>query len=259
MFRFFRRTVRRSAPTSFRSRFRPCLEALEARDTPSTTSLTVSPNPAPVGQTITLTATITETTGDQVQPGAGLFTAGKVTFFDGGNQIGSPVNVTPKRGTTNQGTAQLTTSLALGNHSLTASYSGDSDITTMGSADTAASNSGAVLEVVNLAMNPAQAMDVTAQAPVTARKNLPGGQVLVTVTNESVQTIQGPLFLVFTHLPKKVHVKGAAGMTQTHSPFLEDEVTLLPSGFVNFLVSFSGTGGRRVHFTTEVLAGAGPD
>ncbi len=72
----------------------------------SSTVLTVSPNPAAPGQTVTLTATVT--------PGA----TGTVTFFDGTASLGMAPVVS--------GLASIqTSSLASGPHSLTAVYSGD--------------------------------------------------------------------------------------------------------------------------------------
>lgn len=76
------------------------------------TTVTVSPNPALVGQPITFTAKVT---GNGGTPG------GTVTFSAGGNQIGAPVTLTG-------GTATLTYSgLAAGSYTITASYSGDTD------------------------------------------------------------------------------------------------------------------------------------
>jgi hypothetical protein len=77
----------------------------ETKDT--TTALAVSPNPGNVGSPVTLTATVT-----------GNAPTGTVTFFDTGVSVGSVA----LSGTT----AQLVTStLAGGVHSLTASYGGD--------------------------------------------------------------------------------------------------------------------------------------
>jgi hypothetical protein len=99
---------------------------------------------------------------------------------------------------------------------------------------------------------------VTPLVSVRVRRGLPRSQQLVTVTSTSGQAITGPLYLVFTKLPKHVRLKGSSGTTHSHapgSPFLLDEVTLLPGGFVNFLASF--TGKKAVRFTAEVFAGKG--
>jgi trimeric autotransporter adhesin len=75
----------------------------------TTTALTAAPNPAVAGQSVTLTAT--------VSPGN---PTGTVSFFDGANLLGSnPVA---------SGVATFATStLSTGSHSLTASYSGDTN------------------------------------------------------------------------------------------------------------------------------------
>src|SRR5262245_2465538 len=235
-----------------RPAFRPSLERLEGRDTPSATVLDVAPNPAIVGQAVTLTATVTQSGLDQVQPGTGS-AAGTVTFFDGAAAL-MTVKVTPKPGTTTQGVAQLTTAaLSLGPHSLTAQYSGEDvgDIFFTG-----VSTSSAVAEVINPPPVPPPVLaDVTARASVAGRRGRPRGQQLVTVTNTSGQAIPGPLYLVFSRLPRRVRLKGASGATPAHDPFLLDAGTLLPGGYANFLAAF--TGRKAVRFTATVFAGAG--
>src|SRR5579871_6118266 len=80
----------------------------------STTALVSSANPAPLKQSVTFTATVS---------GPGTPT-GVVTFSDGSTSIGQGTLAT-SGGTT---TASFTTSsLAIGNHTITASYSGDSN------------------------------------------------------------------------------------------------------------------------------------
>ncbi|MGD0735468.1 MAG: Ig-like domain repeat protein [Terracidiphilus sp.] len=78
----------------------------------SATVLTSSANPSVSGQSVTFTATVSP-----VSPGSGTST-GTVTFLDGGSPIGS--------GTLVNGVATFTTtSLAVGNHTITSSYGGD--------------------------------------------------------------------------------------------------------------------------------------
>ncbi|MFI1494180.1 beta strand repeat-containing protein, partial [Streptomyces griseofuscus] len=80
----------------------------------TTTGLTSAPDPSVFGEAKTLTATVAA-----VPPGAGTPT-GTVDFFDGATLLGT--------GTLSGGTATFTTSaLAVGSHSLTAVYSGDTD------------------------------------------------------------------------------------------------------------------------------------
>jgi len=83
----------------------------------TTTSLTSSTNPSVFGQSVTFTATVAA-----VSPGTGTPT-GAVTFKQGGTTLGS--------GTLSGGSASFTTNaLAVGGHSITAVYGGDSNDTT---------------------------------------------------------------------------------------------------------------------------------
>jgi large repetitive protein len=78
---------------------------------PTTTTLDSSPNPAPHGQPVTITATVSSS-------GSGM-PAGKVTFKDGAIGIGTAV--------LSGGVAKLTKSkLVVGTHPITAQYLGDS-------------------------------------------------------------------------------------------------------------------------------------
>jgi hypothetical protein len=94
---------------------------------PSALALTVSPNPAIVGATVTMTATASSPAGTPT---------GTVTFYDGTTALGA--------GTLNAaGVATFTTTqLAAGTHSISAQYGGDAK-------DTAAT-SNAVSEVIQL-------------------------------------------------------------------------------------------------------------
>jgi hypothetical protein len=82
----------------------------------TTTTLTTTPaTTAGLGQTVTLTAAVSPSTQ------GGFSAGGTVSFFDGSTQIGSAVTLV-------NGQASMTTaSLALGAHSLTAVYSGDTN------------------------------------------------------------------------------------------------------------------------------------
>jgi hypothetical protein len=102
------------------SNFAPSTSAvvtLVVNQSGSATSLSASPNPANFGQLVTLTATVTA-----VAPGAGTPT-GTVTFQDGTTTLAT--------GALNSaGLASFSTSsLSAGNHSLTTSYSGDTNFT----------------------------------------------------------------------------------------------------------------------------------
>ena len=83
----------------------------------TSTAATSSANPSVFGQSVTFTATVAATA-----PGAGT-PGGTVGFLDGGSPIGS--------GVLSGGVATFTTStLALGNHTITTSYSGDGNFNT---------------------------------------------------------------------------------------------------------------------------------
>jgi hypothetical protein len=76
--------------------------------------LTSSLNPSDFGQSVTFTATVTTGTGT-------LSTSSTVTFYDGATQLGAPVDVN------SSGMATYTaSSLTVGSHPITATYSGDS-------------------------------------------------------------------------------------------------------------------------------------
>jgi hypothetical protein len=152
----YRNLFRRSAgPSSQASSFRPRLECLEDRDVPSTTVLTVVPNPGTVGQQVTLTATVTETGTDSVAPGNGFFAKGTVTFYDGIIPLAT-VTVTnsgSNGGFSNQGGAVFTTTtgLAFGSHALSAYYSGD--YAHLPYYNTAPSNSGVLNASIGLPLD----------------------------------------------------------------------------------------------------------
>lgn len=89
---------------------------------PCQTSLTsVMPSPATYGQPVTLTATLTPSVPGVAPIGTVTFTADSTTT------LGSTTTFTPAAGGTYTATIQTTPTLLGGNHSLTATYSGDND------------------------------------------------------------------------------------------------------------------------------------
>jgi len=118
--------------------------------TATTTQMTASPNPAVAGQSVTLTASISP-----------LAAAGTVAFFDGANSLGSvPVSA---------GAAALSTTFTFGNHSLTATYSGNSTFATSTSA------------AVNLQVNGSVASTTTSLTALPASQTF-GSPVTLTAT-----------------------------------------------------------------------------
>ena len=105
----------------------------------TTTKLVSSKNPATFTQAVTFTATVTP-------QGKGT-PSGTVSFFDGASNIGSsPLN--------GSGVATFATStLALGTHSITASYSGDANWAASTSAALSESVQGAVVELSSTSLN----------------------------------------------------------------------------------------------------------
>ena len=114
---------------------------------PSVTVLTSSIDPSVFGQPVTFTGTVTSTCGGTP--------TGALTFFDGSTQIGSPATLS------GGSAAILTSTLAQGNHSITALYGGDLNY--------ASSTSSAVNQTVSTAT-----IVVTSTAPtVVAGQSVP--------------------------------------------------------------------------------------
>jgi Big-like domain-containing protein/ASPM-SPD-2-Hydin domain-containing protein/beta-propeller repeat-containing protein len=117
----------------------------------TTATVISSSNPSASGQTVTFTATVTATA-----PGAGTPT-GTVTFLDGATQIGT--------GALTAGVATLQTStLAVGSHTITAQYGGDTNFN-------GSTPSPALTQTVNAA-----AQSFTLSAPSTGTLQVVAGQ-----------------------------------------------------------------------------------
>src|SRR5262249_15460080 len=131
--------------------------------TPTTTTLGSSLNPSVFGQTVTFTATVAPSTA-----------TGSVTFFDGGASLGS----VPLSG----GSATLSTStLSVGGHAVTATYSGDandSGSTSSTLTQTVSAGSVSTTTSVSSAQNPsAFGQSVMFTAAVSASSGTPTGTV----------------------------------------------------------------------------------
>ena len=146
----------------------------------TTTTLTSSLNPSGFGQSITLTATVS----------AGSSLTGTVSFYDGATLLASPIVI----GASGTATLQLA-SLAVGVHSITASYSGDH----AHSASVSASLNQTVLEGTSTTLVPsANPSAVNQQVTFTATVAAPGGggvqpQGSVTFTDGSATLATIPL------------------------------------------------------------------
>ncbi len=135
----------------------------------TTSAVSASADPSLSGQSVTFTATVTV-----VSPAAGTPT-GSVTFKDSSTTLGT--------GTLSGGTATYSIdSLAVGSHSITAVYDGDTNFT--GSASSAATqnvNQGTTTTTLGTAPNPSvvgQSVTLTATVSVTSpAAGTPGGTV----------------------------------------------------------------------------------
>ncbi|HEX4166978.1 MAG TPA: Ig-like domain repeat protein [Bryobacteraceae bacterium] len=120
-------------------------------------TLQSSLNPAPVGNSVTFTATVT------VPQTPGTAPTGRVIFADGSNPIGS--------GTLSKGTAAMqTSSLSAGSHQITANYSGNNTYASSLSpalTETISNQASKVTPVVDLSVNGGSSSTVKQGALVT--------------------------------------------------------------------------------------------
>ena len=165
--------------------------------TTTTTALGSSPNPSAAGQSVTFTATVT---------GAGGTPSGSVTFFDGTTSLG-------KSSLTTGHASLVTSTLVIGNHSITAQYGGDS--TFPGSA-----SSPALTQVVSFS---AGQISITTSGLLYSRVSQTFSGT-VTITNVGGSTLNGPVQMVLIGLPSGVTLTNATG-TVNGSPYIT-----LPSG-----------------------------
>jgi hypothetical protein len=182
------------------------------------TTLVGAPNPANVGQTVTLTATVTP-----VSPGAGSPT-GTVTFSEGAATLGT--------GTVSSEVATLNISnLSAGGHTIIASYGGDPNFV-------ASASAGFVQSVVL----PAAVILVNESIKVTDTPTLMEQAIAVIMVSESITVTDAPALL----FPAVINV--AESITVTDMPALgpanvSGEVSVTSSGLVysHLTRTFSGT------------------
>jgi hypothetical protein len=179
------------------------------------TTLTSSANASVFGQAVTLTASVAATPGSTTPDGT-------VTFFDGATSIGS--------GTLNGGQATFTSSsLAVGVHSITASYAGASNFVASASSATSQTvNKDATTTAITGSPNPiATGQSVTFTIAVSA--NAPGsGSATGTVTLRLPKATLGTISLDST---------GRAAFTISNLPTGADTITAVYNGDSNFTTS----------------------
>jgi hypothetical protein len=184
----------------------------------TTTTLLGAPNPANVGQTVTLTATVAA-----VSPGAGSPT-GTVTFSEGAATLGT--------GTVSSGVATLNIStLSAGSHTIIASYGGDTNFITSASAGFAQS-----------VILPAAVILVNESVTVADTPALMEQAIAVIMVSESITVTDAPALL----LPAVINV--AESITVTDVPAagpvnVTGQVSVTSSGLVysHLTRTFSGT------------------
>ncbi|MDQ3814371.1 MAG: Ig-like domain-containing protein, partial [Armatimonadota bacterium] len=197
---------------------------------------------------VTFTATVTP-----VAPGAGTPT-GTVTFRDGATVLGT--------GTLNANRqASITTSsLAVGSHTITATYNGNGNF------------NGSASPVLTQVVNPPCALNVTSQVRITRGSLIRGGSYfsgifdstrfrqVVTIENISGTAITGPVSLVLDNL-NGATLYNATGSTSctspSGSPFINVDLgdgVLSPNEQATVVLEFSNAS-SSLSYTARVLAG----
>jgi autotransporter-associated beta strand protein len=198
---------------------------------PTTTTLSTAFTPTVLGQLVNLTATVAGT-------GAGVSPTGTVQFFDGTTSLGS-ITLT-SAATTGPSTAILrTSSLGLGTHSITATYSGD--------ANYSASTSTAVSQVVSQA-------GTTTTLATSPNPSTVGQAVTLTASVVSLSTTAGvsptgtvQFFNGSTSLgTAPVNGSGVATLTTTALPLGTLSITATYSGDANFTASTAAAASQTV-------------
>lgn len=202
----------------------------------SGTTLAASADPATYNQNVVFTATI--------QPQFGGSATGTITFLDGATTLGtSPVS---------GNAAQLSTSsLAVGPHSITARYNGDSNFAgSVSSAVAETINQGATTSVVTALTNPAaygQAISFSVRVQSTASGTATG----------TVTLLDGTTTIGSTALPSN----GTAQFTVNSLTIGSHSISATYAGDANFAGSTSATVTETVNrasTTTTVTSGTNP-
>jgi uncharacterized protein YjiK len=188
----------------------------------STTNLSSDTNPSIVGDSVTLTATVTD---------ADAVATGDVEFFDGGASIGSAT-------LDGSGQATLTTStLAVGSHAITATYSGDDN------------NTGSTSSELDQVVAPALAITSGATAPFVA--GVPGSFTISAVGPStpalSVAAVTGKLPMWV-----QVHDNGDGTATVSGTP------PLTPAAHTYPAVVTATASGHTVTQSLSIVVGNAP-
>jgi hypothetical protein len=181
----------------------------------TTTGLTSTPNPSKPGQTVMFTATVSS--------GSGQTPTGTVTFLDGKTVLGKP---SPLSG----GSAAVTVnSLSVGEHSITAAYSGDASHSGSTSPALTQTVAGLVTPTVVLAVQPNSAHPGDL-IKFTATVSYPGGP-----TPTGTVTISNPT-------PKGNQVYGIAVLDKGVGVATNSTIQV---GTYNLVATYGGDGGKN--------------
>jgi hypothetical protein len=112
---------------------------------------------------------------------------------------------------------------------------------------------------------PTAVTDITGQLRIIRGRLLKHGKRVrqtVTLTDVGGTRLEGPVWLVFNPLPRRVRVSPAAGLTQYHAPLLSPSVLATAGGLgpgqsVTVTLGFGGRLPRRLGYAVRVLAGSG--
>jgi hypothetical protein len=199
----------------------------------TTTTLTSSANPSAWGQSVTFTATVT--------PGSGTGTpTGNVTFRNGATIVSSPALA-------NGVATYVTSSLAPGSYSISATYGGDANNAGSSATVTQVVNQTTTTTALTSSPNPSSVnQSVTFTATVSGQY---GGAVTGTVS-----FMQGT-----TTLGSASPVSGKATFSTTFSAIGTDQIDAVYSGDANDLGSTSATVGQVVGYasTTTTVTSSG--
>jgi len=211
----------------------------------TTTSLQAVPTSSTAGQNVVLTATVSPTAA-----------TGTVTFLDGGTAVGT--------GPVNGGTASFSTSsLAVGSHSLTASYGGDTnDLPSVSSAVTETVNqipTTTSLQAIPASSTPGQTVVLTATVSPSAAT----GTVTFLDRGTSIGTAQlsgGTASFSASALSIGSHslsasYGGDANDAQSVSPAVTESVGLLTTTTTLTAAPNPSTAGQKVTLTATVSPG----
>jgi hypothetical protein len=181
--------------------------------TATTVGVTSSLNPSMSGQSVTFTATVSTSLGTPT---------GNVSFKDGATVLGT--------GTLSGGTAALSTAaLAVGNHSITATYSGDSNfVASISPALVQTVSQAATTTTITSSLNPSEVgKSVTFTATVSSSGGTPNG---------TVAFMDGPALLGTGILSS-----GVATFTTSSLTLGSHTITANYAGVANFAASVSAT------------------